>query len=88
MALARIAEAKHEFTEAIDLAQQVLETSPNNEDAQALLATSYLAIGETEEAHQKANHLVEQLPTFLPDVASARLNLASSEAEISDFEAI
>ncbi|MBF2055020.1 MAG: heavy metal translocating P-type ATPase [Candidatus Sericytochromatia bacterium] len=27
--------------------------------------------------------LVEQLPTFLPDVASARLNLASSEAEIS-----
>lgn len=27
--------------------------------------------------------LVEQLPTFLPEVASARLNLASSEAEIS-----
>ena len=64
LALAQIAEAKHDFTQSIALAQDVLELSPNNEDAQGLLVTSYLATGETATAHQIANQLVEQLPTL------------------------
>ncbi|MEM8752823.1 MAG: tetratricopeptide repeat protein, partial [Pseudomonadota bacterium] len=64
LALAHLAEAKHDFTQSIALAQDVLELSPNNEDAQALLVTAYLAQGETAKAHQIAKQLVDQLPTL------------------------
>ena len=64
LALAHIAEAKHDFSQSIALAKEVLEISPNNENAQALLVTSYLATGETATAHQIANQLVDQLPTL------------------------
>lgn len=64
LALAHISEAKHDFRQSIALAKDVLELSPNSEDAQSLLVTSYLATGETTKAHQMANQLVEQLPTL------------------------
>ncbi|MEM9214556.1 MAG: tetratricopeptide repeat protein [Cyanobacteria bacterium P01_F01_bin.150] len=87
MALAQIAEAKHDFNQSIALAKEVLALSPNHEEAKALLVTSYLAIGETAKAHQIANQLVEQLPTLGSFTLRALTHdaLCLKEDAIADF---
>jgi len=61
--LARVAQARHDFTAAIDLSYQVLKIQPGNKNALAILATSNLAIGKLQEAKASADNLVNKIPT-------------------------
>jgi tetratricopeptide (TPR) repeat protein len=63
LVLARIAQAKHDFAEAIRLSQQILKLQPTNEDALAILTTSNLAMGKLSEAEKAADTLVNKIPT-------------------------
>ncbi|WP_404784993.1 tetratricopeptide repeat protein [Altericista sp. CCNU0014] len=63
LALARIAEAKHDFAGAIRLADGVLRSQPNHEEALAQKVTANLAMGNVKEASQIAEALVNRIPT-------------------------
>ena len=59
MVLAEIAQAKHEFAEAVSLAKQVSGVKPLT-----VVVTSKLAMGELEEADAAANVMVDFLPSL------------------------
>ncbi|BAY66573.1 tetratricopeptide TPR_2 repeat protein [Calothrix brevissima NIES-22] len=63
MVLARVAQARHDFTEAIRLSQEVLKQQSNNDNALAVLVTSNLAMGKLPQAKIAADTLVNKLPT-------------------------
>ncbi len=88
LALARVAEAKHDFTNSISLAEKVLKEQPNNEDALSLLVTSNLAIGKVDLAAKAAEQLVKQIPTIGSLSLRALVNQAQGkdEATIEDFQ--
>ncbi|MBD1894931.1 tetratricopeptide repeat protein [Coleofasciculus sp. FACHB-129] len=88
LVLARIAEAKHDFTEAIRLAKQVLQTESGNEDALSLLVTSNLAMGKVDEANRVANALVDKIPTLGSLTLRALVKVAQGQdaAAIQDFQ--
>lgn len=88
LALARVAEARHDFAQAIDLAQQVLQNQPGNEDALSLLVTANLATGKVDQAKQAANTLVNQIPTIGALTLRALVNQAQGkdEAALQDFQ--
>jgi tetratricopeptide (TPR) repeat protein len=62
--LAQVAQARHDFAQAKTIAQAVLKTAPNNNEALALLATGNLATGNLALAYQQATHLVNALPNL------------------------
>lgn len=62
--LARVAQARHDFSETTRLAKEILRSQPGNEDALAVLVTVNLAMGKVKEAQQAATTLVEQIPTL------------------------
>ncbi len=64
LVLAQIAEAEHDFSTTLKLAQQILRTEPSNPEAQTLLVTSHLAMGAIPKASQIAQQLVDQTPTL------------------------
>jgi tetratricopeptide (TPR) repeat protein len=88
LALAKIAEAKHDFKQSIALAQKVLQEKPENEDALSLLITSNLAVGKVEEATKVANKLAEQIPSLGTLTLRALVNQSKGkdEAVIRDFK--
>ena len=61
--LARVAQARHDFTQAIRLSQEVLKIQPRNENALAVLATSKLAMGKLQDAKTAADTLVNKDPS-------------------------
>jgi tetratricopeptide (TPR) repeat protein len=63
MVLARVAQARHDFTEAIRLSQQVLKLQPTNDNALGVLVTSNLAMGKLPLAKTAADALVNKIPT-------------------------
>ena len=89
ISLAQLTEAKHDFSQAIELAQQILDEDATNEAAQTILVTSYLATGNVEDAHQIANQLVQALPTLGTFTLRALTHEAQcmTEAALSDFQA-
>jgi tetratricopeptide (TPR) repeat protein len=58
--LARVAEARHDFKQAIQLAESV----SGNEDTFSILVTSNLALGRVDKAERAANALVDRIPTL------------------------
>ncbi|MBW4619187.1 MAG: tetratricopeptide repeat protein [Cyanosarcina radialis HA8281-LM2] len=58
--LARVAEARHDFKQAIQLA----ESASGNEDTFSILVTSNLALGRVDKAERAANTLVDRIPTL------------------------
>ncbi len=62
--LARIAEAKHDFPQAVILANKVLQEQPNHEDALSLLVSSNLAMGKLTTAAKLADTLANQVPAL------------------------
>jgi tetratricopeptide (TPR) repeat protein len=88
LALARVAEARHDFKEAIALAQQVLQEQPGNENALSTLVTANLAMGKVDEASQAADTLVNRIPTLGSLTLRALVNQAQGkdEAAIQDFQ--
>ncbi len=83
--LARIAIAKHEFTQALALLKQL----PPETESLALLTTAHLALGDVKNARQTANTLVERVPTLSNLALKALVELAQGEdlAAIRDFKA-
>lgn len=86
--LARIAEAKHDFSEAIRLSQQILNVEPGNEEALSIQVTSKLATGKLDEANRQANLLVEQIPSIGTLTLRALVRAAQGQdaAAIADFQ--
>jgi tetratricopeptide (TPR) repeat protein len=82
--LARIAEAKHDFPEAIKLANQVLKSQPNHDDALSILVSSNLAIGKLTEAEKWA----DKLATKIPSLNTLSLRALVKSAQGKDREAI
>jgi tetratricopeptide (TPR) repeat protein len=83
--LAKIATAKHEFTQALSLLKQL----PPEAESLALLTTTHLALGDVKTARQTANTLVERVPTLSNLALKALVELAQGEdlAAIRDFKA-
>lgn len=81
--LARVAEGRHDFAEAIRLAQQ----AAGKEEALAVLVTANLATGKVDQARQAAETLVEQSPTLGGFALRALVSIALGEddAAVRDF---
>jgi tetratricopeptide (TPR) repeat protein len=82
MTLARVAEARHHFEEAIRIAKEIEQEGKPNEAA-ALLVTSKLALGELTEA----NALSEMLVISRPSLSNYALRALSLSAIGRDKEA-
>ena len=77
--LARVAEARHDFTTGLRLAGEA-----SGEDAIAIKVTSNLALGKVDEANKAAEALVNRIPTL----GSLTLRALVREAQGRDAEAI
>ena len=78
---ARVAEAKHDFSTAIQLAQDVLDAHANHENALSLLVTSYLAQGNIPQADALANQLLEQTPTLASYTLRSLVDIAQGNEQ-------
>ncbi|NER94733.1 MAG: tetratricopeptide repeat protein [Symploca sp. SIO1B1] len=87
LAQAKVAEAKHDFDGAIELAQKVLHTYPQHEDALSILVSTYLGKGQIAQAEVAAQQLVDRVPTLSAYTLRALVNVAQGrdEAAIEDF---
>jgi tetratricopeptide (TPR) repeat protein len=63
LTLAEIAESRHDFNEAIRLAEQVLAYQATNESASSILITANLARGNLREAQVIVEELMKRVPT-------------------------
>lgn len=88
LVLARVAQARHDFSQAIDLAKQVLQTQPGDEDALAVMVTANVATGKLPEAQQAADTLVERMPTLgtLTLQALVKVNQGRDQEAIQAFQ--
>ena len=86
---AKVAEARHDFEQAIFLANQVLATHPYSEQAQSILITAHLGKGNLLEAQAVANTLVERVPTLSALTLRGLVHVAQGQDNeaIRDFEA-
>ena len=60
--MAKIAESKHEFREAIKIAESSLKRDPNKTSVVAILITAHLALGELTDASFLADQFVDRMP--------------------------
>ncbi len=79
LALAKVAEARHDFAQAIDLTQK----APGN-NALGILVTANLAMGKVDKANQAAETLVKRVPT----IGALTLHALAKVAQGKDKEAI
>lgn len=79
LARAKVAEARHDFTKAINLAQKA-----PSDNALGILVTANLAMGNVDKANQAAETLVKQVPT----IGSVTLHALVKVAQGKDKEAI
>ena len=88
LVLAHIAEAKHDFRGTISLAQQVLQSEPDSENALALLVSANLAMGNLNEANLAAHNLVSKIPALNSFTLRALVYTAQGEntSALADFK--
>lgn len=88
LVLARVAQARHDFSEAIRLAEEVLRSDSGNEDALALMVTAKLAMGKVAEASWAAEALVKRIPTLgtVTLRALVKVTQGQDQAAIQDFK--
>ncbi len=79
LALAKVAEARHDFAKAIELAQKV-----PSDNASGILVTANLSMGNVDKANQAAETLVKGVPTL----ESLTLHALVKVAQGKDKEAI
>lgn len=86
---AKIAEARHDFDQAILLANQILTDYPYSEAAQSILVTAHLGKGNLAEAKAIANTLVQQIPTLGSLTLRGLVYVAQGQDRLAihDFEA-
>ncbi len=83
MIMARLAQAKHNFPEAIKLAEQILASSPDSEDALSILVTANLAMGDVAAAAQASDALVRNIATLGSLTLQASVQTARGEDEVA-----
>ena len=83
--LAKVATAKHNFTQALTLLKQL----PPESEALSLLTTNHLALGDTITAHKTADKLALKVPTLGNLTLKALVEVAQGQdlAAIRDFKA-
>ena len=83
--LAKVATAKHNFTQALTLLKQL----PPESEALSLLTTNQLALGDTITAHKTASTLALKVPTLGNLTLKALVEVAQGQdlAAIRDFKA-
>ena len=83
--LAKVATAKHNFTQALTLLKQL----PPESEALSLLTTNHLALGDTISAHKTADTLALKVPTLGNLTLKALVEVAQGKdlAAIRDFKA-
>jgi tetratricopeptide (TPR) repeat protein len=88
LVLAEIAEARHDFKEAIRLANEVLEYQQGNEGARSILVTANLAQGNIAEAQRVIDDLIKRIPTAGIMSLRALVEVAKGQDELAqkDFE--
>jgi tetratricopeptide (TPR) repeat protein len=88
LVLAEIAEARHDFKEAIRLANEVLKYQPGNEGASSILITSNIAQGDLAEAQRVIDELFKRLPTTGTLSLRALVEVAKGQDDAAqkDFE--
>lgn len=79
LALAKVAEARHDFAKAIELAQKA-----PSDNALGILVTANLAMGKVDKANQAAETLVKRVPT----IGALTLHALVKVAQGKDKEAI
>lgn len=89
LALARVSEAKHDFSTSIRMSDRVLKENSQNEDALSILVTSNLAIGKLKEAELYADKLVAKIASL--NTLSLRALVKTARGKdlqaIADFQA-
>ncbi|ABW27586.1 tetratricopeptide repeat protein [Acaryochloris marina] len=88
LALAKVAQAEHQFAEALQFAETVLQENPTNQQALSIVVTSKLAQGQLDQAQPVADQLVEQAPTLVSHTLRALVLVAQGEdqAALQDFQ--
>lgn len=88
LALAKVAQAEHQFAEALQFAEAVLQENPNHQQALSIIVTSKLAQGQLPQARQVADQLVEQAPTLVSYTLRALVLVAQGQdqAALQDFQ--
>jgi len=84
LALARVSEAKHDFSASIRLADRVLKENQQNGDALSILVSSNLATGKLNQAALYADRLVAKISSL--NTLSLRALVKTSQGK--DLEAI
>jgi tetratricopeptide (TPR) repeat protein len=77
--LARVAEAKHDFATATQIAQAVLRHAPNNEEATTILVSANLAQGKVVEADRAIQSLADKVPTLGTYLQQALVSAAQGQ---------
>ncbi len=62
--LAQVAQARHDFKTATSIAQSILKTKPNNDEARSILVTSALATGDLKMAQTQIKPLLDSSPNL------------------------
>jgi tetratricopeptide (TPR) repeat protein len=83
--LAKVAGAKHDFTQSLALLKQL----PPQAEALSLLTTTHLALGDPQTARKTADTLADKMPTLSNFALKALVEVAQGEdtAAIRDFQA-
>ena len=83
--LAKVAAAKHDFSQSLSLLKQL----PPQAESLALLTTNYLAMGDVTTARQTVDRLVQRMPTLGNLALKALVEVAQGQdqAALRDFQA-
>jgi tetratricopeptide (TPR) repeat protein len=82
--LAQVSQARHDFRNATKLAQTVLKTNPNNDEAKAILITCALATGDLAAAQMQVNSLADRMPNLGNLTLQALVEEAQGKASAVD----
>ncbi len=77
--LAQVAQARHDFKVATSIAQNILKTKPNNDEARSILVTCALAIGDLKTAQTQLKPLLESSPNLTTLTLQALLEEAQGK---------
>ncbi|HEX5035443.1 MAG TPA: tetratricopeptide repeat protein [bacterium] len=85
---AQLAQDRHDFYAALDLADQILRENPKNAQALSLKVSSNLALGRVEAAREDADYLVQRFPGLASLTMRALLALEGGREReaLADFE--
>jgi tetratricopeptide (TPR) repeat protein len=82
--LAQVAQARHDFKTAKSIAQSILKTKPNSDEARSILVTCALATGDLAMAQTEIKPLLDQSPNLSTLTLQALLEEAQGKSTAID----